>query len=518
MGVLQGRTEFGPRALGNRSILADARSVKMQSHINLATKFREGFRPFAPIVLAEDAPEYFEVVKSSPYMLLVDRVRPERWIHDSQGRRDIVSWVNTPRSDIPAVTHVDYSARIQTVDPARHPDVHGILTEFKKLTGYGILVNTSFNVRSEPIVCTPEDAYRCFMRTGIDLLVLDDFVLEKAEQPPCIDTKDWRMEFGLIDYETAAVLYWSTRLLRDIVWMGIANRSIGLSLAILFLLVVGFAAIGAEACGAVHIHAVLGRNSALAPAVPDLVRAQHTVRFLRRVHACPPEPRNARQPPSLIRGNLFGRNEIPHVLEFRASRLRSVVGRLEQGRVVSLGLRTFAQRFRGHPGVVQAVEAVRAQRERLGYTRRALDPDDAIRAACRRAFRAPECRLRPAPPCPASPRLRASIAARPIPGPRRTPPSRSSRCAESSCRRLPLCRHVCPASPGPEATRRQRARPEPAPPHADALRHGPGPVSHDLGLRLLSVGGARGSRPISNRGSPNRRPETCCGSTGKCDA
>ncbi len=197
VGVLQGRTEFGPRALGNRSILADARSVKMQSHINLATKFREGFRPFAPIVLAEDAPEYFEVVESSPYMLFVDRVRPERWIHDSPGGGDIVSWVNTPRSDIPAVTHVDYSARIQTVDPARHPDVHGILTEFKKLTGYGILVNTSFNVRSEPIVCTPEDAYRCFMRTGVDILVLDDFVLEKADQPPFVDTEDWRVEFGL---------------------------------------------------------------------------------------------------------------------------------------------------------------------------------------------------------------------------------------------------------------------------------------------------------------------------------
>jgi carbamoyltransferase len=197
VGILQGRTEFGPRALGNRSILADARSVKMQSHINLATKFRESFRPFAPIVLAEDAPEYFEVVKSSPYMLLVDRVRQERWIPDAQGRGDITDWVNTPRSDIPAVTHVDYSARIQTVDSARHPDVYGILTEFKKITGYGILVNTSFNIRSEPIVCTPEDAYRCFMRTGIDILVLDDFVLEKPTQPPWIDTKDWRMEFGL---------------------------------------------------------------------------------------------------------------------------------------------------------------------------------------------------------------------------------------------------------------------------------------------------------------------------------
>jgi len=197
VGVLQGRTEFGPRALGNRSILADARNVKMQSHINLATKFRESFRPFAPIVLAEDAPEYFQVVKSSPYMLVVDRIRQERWIPDTQGRRDITNWVNTARSDIPAVTHVDYSARIQTVDPARHPEIYAILTEFKKITGYGILVNTSFNIRSEPIVCTPEDAYRCFMRTGIDTLVLDDFVLEKADQPPCIDTKDWRMEFGL---------------------------------------------------------------------------------------------------------------------------------------------------------------------------------------------------------------------------------------------------------------------------------------------------------------------------------
>jgi carbamoyltransferase len=108
-----------------------------------------------------------------------------------------MEWVNTPRSDIPAVTHVDYSARIQTVDRARHPDVHGILTEFKKITGYGILVNTSFNVRSEPIVCTPEDAYRCFMRTGIDTLVLDDFILEKSEQPLWAETSDWREEFGL---------------------------------------------------------------------------------------------------------------------------------------------------------------------------------------------------------------------------------------------------------------------------------------------------------------------------------
>ena len=199
VGVMQGRTEFGPRALGYRSILADARSKKMQSHINLATKFREGFRPFAPIVLAEDADQYFEVVRESPYMLLIDQVRPERCIADDAPRseRTLVEWVNTPRSDVPAITHVDHSARIQTVTAGRHPDVYGILKAFKAITGSGILVNTSFNVRSEPIVCTPEDAYRCFMRTGIDMLVLDDFVLEKSEQPEWVEKFDWRQEFGL---------------------------------------------------------------------------------------------------------------------------------------------------------------------------------------------------------------------------------------------------------------------------------------------------------------------------------
>jgi carbamoyltransferase len=198
VGMCQGRTEFGPRALGSRSILADARSKRMQSHINIATKFREGFRPFAPIVLSEDAAEYFEVVRESPYMLLIDQVRAERCIPDNGGRdRNLVEWVNTPRSDIPAVTHVDYSARVQTVDRERHPAIHGVLSAFKALTGYGILVNTSFNVRSEPIVCTPEDAYRCFMRTGIDTLVLDDLVLEKHDQPKWVETQDWRQEFGL---------------------------------------------------------------------------------------------------------------------------------------------------------------------------------------------------------------------------------------------------------------------------------------------------------------------------------
>jgi carbamoyltransferase len=198
IGLCQGRMEFGPRALGGRSIIADARSTKMQSFLNLATKFRESFRPFAPIVLKEDAAEYFEVVRESPYMLLVDQVKKERLIEQKiDYSLSLKDWVNQPRSDVPAITHVDYSARIQTVDPERNPRLYSILTEFKKLTGYGILVNTSFNVRSEPIVCTPEDAYRCFMRTGIDVLVLDDFLVYKSKQPKWEETSNWREEFGL---------------------------------------------------------------------------------------------------------------------------------------------------------------------------------------------------------------------------------------------------------------------------------------------------------------------------------
>ncbi|HEY3821750.1 MAG TPA: carbamoyltransferase [Polyangiaceae bacterium] len=205
VGMLQGRMEFGPRALGGRSIIADARSVKMQSYLNLATKFRESFRPFAPIVLKEDAPEYFEVVHESPYMLMVDQVRKERCLPPPETKvetkdgepLDLKEWVNTPRSDVPAVTHVDYSARIQTVDDERNPRLHALLRAFKKETGYGILVNTSFNVRSEPIVCTPEDAYRCFMRTGIDILVLDNFVLMKKDQPEWKESTNWQEQFGL---------------------------------------------------------------------------------------------------------------------------------------------------------------------------------------------------------------------------------------------------------------------------------------------------------------------------------
>src|SRR5262249_2732125 len=163
----------------------------------------ESFRPFAPIVLKEDAPEYFEVVHESPYMLMVDQVRkerckplPPRTVLEGEAV-DLKEWVNTPRSDVPAVTHVDFSARIQTVDTERHPRLHALLQAFKKLTGYGILVNTSFNVRSEPIVCTPEDAYRCFMRTGIDILVLDNLVLDKKQQPAWQEKANWQEEFGL---------------------------------------------------------------------------------------------------------------------------------------------------------------------------------------------------------------------------------------------------------------------------------------------------------------------------------
>ncbi|NOY43282.1 MAG: carbamoyltransferase [Planctomycetes bacterium] len=199
IGLCQGRMEFGPRALGNRSILADARSPKMQSFLNLATKFRESFRPFAPIVLEEDAHEYFEAITKSPYMLMVDQVRPERCIKSSLDRSaaDMREWVNEPRSDVPAITHVDYSARIQTVDEERSPDLYDILKQFKGLTGSSVLVNTSFNVRSEPIVCTPEDAYVCFMRTGIDMLILDNFVLLKPEQPEWQEEEDWRENFAI---------------------------------------------------------------------------------------------------------------------------------------------------------------------------------------------------------------------------------------------------------------------------------------------------------------------------------
>jgi carbamoyltransferase len=199
VGLLQGRMEFGPRALGYRSILADARSKKTQSYLNLSTKFRESFRPFAPVVLQEDVADYFELVRESPYMLLVAGVKKERRVplQGDEHTLSLTEWVNRPRSDLPAITHVDYSARIQTVDRERNPRLHTLLTEFKRLTGCSVLVNTSFNVRSEPIVCTPEDAYCCFMRTGIDVLALEDFILQKKDQPEWAETENWQDEFGL---------------------------------------------------------------------------------------------------------------------------------------------------------------------------------------------------------------------------------------------------------------------------------------------------------------------------------
>ncbi|MBD5538264.1 MAG: hypothetical protein HDQ99_22005 [Lachnospiraceae bacterium] len=189
IGLFQGRMEFGPRALGNRSIIASCLSNSMQSHINLKIKYRESFRPFAPIVLEEKADEYFDLCSNSPYMLKVGKVlEKRRKVFDiekllSENEGDMLKVISTPRSDVPAVTHVDYSARIQTVSKDVNPKLYEILCEYEKKTGYGILVNTSFNVRGEPIVCSIEDAYTCFMRTGMDILVLEDIILYKDEQP-----------------------------------------------------------------------------------------------------------------------------------------------------------------------------------------------------------------------------------------------------------------------------------------------------------------------------------------------
>ena len=174
--------EFGPRALGGRSILGDARNAEMQYSLNMRIKYRESFRPFAPICLQEDLGDYFELDAPSPYMLMVAPVVSDRRIPRPVGVSGI-DLLKHPLSDIPAVTHVDYSARIQTVDGKYNPRLHALLTEFKKQTGSGILVNTSFNVRGEPIVATPEDAYRCFMNTEMDFLVLENVLFLKAEQP-----------------------------------------------------------------------------------------------------------------------------------------------------------------------------------------------------------------------------------------------------------------------------------------------------------------------------------------------
>lgn len=199
VGWFNGRMEFGPRALGARSIIGDARSPRMQSVMNLKIKYRESFRPFAPSCLREDVAEWFEMECDSPYMLLVADVREDKRSVMTMEQQDLwgIDRLNVVRSQIPAVTHVDYSARIQTVHEQTNPRYHQLIREFKKLTRVGVIINTSFNVRGEPIVCTPEDAYRCFMRTEMDVLVLENCLLLKSEQPEFVDTGDWRSEFEL---------------------------------------------------------------------------------------------------------------------------------------------------------------------------------------------------------------------------------------------------------------------------------------------------------------------------------
>jgi carbamoyltransferase len=198
IGWFDGAMEFGPRALGARSILADARDPRMQAEINLKVKFREGFRPFAPSVLAERAGEYFELEGESPFMLLVVPVREERRIPpppDAASRWGI-DQLNVARSDIPAVTHLDYTARVQTVTAERAPGLHAVLRAFEQRTGCPLLVNTSFNVRGEPIVCSPADAYACFMRTNLDALVMPPYVLLKSAQPAG-DRSQWHRPLAL---------------------------------------------------------------------------------------------------------------------------------------------------------------------------------------------------------------------------------------------------------------------------------------------------------------------------------
>ena len=199
VGWFSGRMEFGPRSLGGRSIIGDPRSEKMQSVMNLKIKYRESFRPFAPAVLAEDVSEYFTLDKPSPYMLIVAPVNEELRIPMTVEQEQLfgIEKLNIRRSEVPAITHVDYSARIQTVHSETNPRFHNLLSSFKERTGCSVLVNTSFNVRGEPIVCTPEDAYRCFMRTEMDYLVVENYLLAKDDQPAREKDDSWKDEFEL---------------------------------------------------------------------------------------------------------------------------------------------------------------------------------------------------------------------------------------------------------------------------------------------------------------------------------
>jgi carbamoyltransferase len=199
IGWFQGRMEFGPRALGARSIIGDPRSAEMQSVMNLKIKYRESFRPFAPSVLAERVSDYFDLDSPSPYMLIVAPVRENLRIPLTEEQRQLfgIEKLKLKRSELPAITHVDYSARVQTVHEETNPRYHRLLKAFEQRTGCGVLVNTSFNVRGEPIVCTPSDAYRCFMRTEMDYLIVEDFLLDKREQPAWENDTSWQDEFEL---------------------------------------------------------------------------------------------------------------------------------------------------------------------------------------------------------------------------------------------------------------------------------------------------------------------------------
>jgi carbamoyltransferase len=199
VGWFQGRMEFGPRALGARSIIGDPRNRAMQSVMNLKIKYRESFRPFAPSVLEERVSDYFELDRASPYMLIVAPVRESLRIPMTDEQRLLfgIDKLNVPRSAIPAITHVDYSARVQTVSECSNPRFYRLLKAFENRTGCAVLVNTSFNVRGEPIVCTPADAYRCFMRTQMDCLVIENFILDKSAQPSWDEDQSWQDEFEL---------------------------------------------------------------------------------------------------------------------------------------------------------------------------------------------------------------------------------------------------------------------------------------------------------------------------------
>jgi carbamoyltransferase len=199
VGWLQGRMEYGPRALGNRSILGDARHPEMQKKLNLKIKYREGFRPFAPSVLEECIPEFFDLDRPSPYMLLVAPVREERRRPLPEGYHSLPLYdrLYHLRSDVPAITHIDYSARIQSVNKDLHPKYWQLIDAFRQRTGYGVIVNTSFNVRGEPIVCSPEDAYRCFMGTEMDYLVMGNFLFRKEEQSQYDDRNYWKQKYEL---------------------------------------------------------------------------------------------------------------------------------------------------------------------------------------------------------------------------------------------------------------------------------------------------------------------------------